>query len=281
MSFRVSLYIVPHVRSYDEARAFHAKAAKKPWRNTSRTPVNSYNTAYYADHALPGKRSRTCGVRMENENIVFRLHTTDVITWRPDGSVRVSVYHSQSTREFINHFIPRRMWFNLHPHGYVLRKLDGYVAIPLRGDFTIFPDGTIGETEPTVFALPRINKPVAKRRREEVGYPAFAKWRKIMEPVLAGVPSDRVMMYTARARLLDATGYAAALQNEEFWPDFLIAKRSNGDILAHLYAEAALTSDLYWFECFDTVRWRNTSEFTYPRLSRYTLAYPTGNVANN
>jgi hypothetical protein len=134
MSFRLSLYIVPHVRSYDEARAFHAKAAKKPWRNTSRTPVNSYNTAYYADHALPGKRSRTCGVRMENENIIFRLHTTDVITWRPDGSVRVNVYHSQSTCGFINHFIPRRMWFDLHPHGYVLRKLDDYVAIPLRGD---------------------------------------------------------------------------------------------------------------------------------------------------
>jgi hypothetical protein len=87
---------------------------------------------------------------------------------------------------------------------------------------------------------------------------------------LAGVPSDRVMMYTARARLLDATGYAAALQNEEFWPDFLIAKLSNGDILAHIYAYAALPSDLYWFERFDTVRWR-TDEHTHPRLSRYTL----------
>jgi len=269
MSFRVSLYRVPHVRSYDEARAFHAEAAEKPWRNTSRTPVHSYNTAYYADHALPGKRSRTCGVHMENENIIFRLHNTDVITWRPDGSVRVNVYHSQSTREFINHFTPRRMWFNLHQQGYVLRKLDGHVAIPLQWDFTIFPDGTIGETAPTVFALRRINKPVAKRRREEVGYPAFAKWRKIMEPVLAGVPYDQVMMYTARARL-DATGYAAALQNEEFWPDFLIAKLSNGDILAPIYADAALTSDLYWFECFDTVRWR-TDEHTHPCLSRYTL----------
>jgi hypothetical protein len=145
-----------------------------------------YYPNYYTDHALPGKRSRNCGVRKVGENIIFRLHSTEVITWRPDGSVRVNVYHSQSTCVFINNFIPNHLSISMHNNGYVLRNLETLDAIPLRDDFTIFADGTIGETDPAAFGVQRINKPVAKRLREEVGYPAFTKWRKIMEPLLTG-----------------------------------------------------------------------------------------------
>jgi hypothetical protein len=190
----------------------------------------AYYPNYYTDHALPGKRSRNCGVRMMGDNVVFRLHSTEVITWRPDGSVRVNVYHSQSTCVFINNFIPNHLMISMHSNGYVLRNLETLDVIPLRDDFTIFADGTIGETDPVAFGVQRINKPVAKRLREEVGYPAFTKWRKIMEPLLVG-QHDWREQWNADSEL-SRMGYVSALKDQEMWPKFVIAGRDNQNILA-------------------------------------------------
>ena len=265
MSFRVSLHAVPYVRSYDEALAFHAKAAKKPWRKGKLPSRAAYYPNYYTDHALPGKRSRNCGVRMMGDNVVFRLHSTEVITWRPDGSVRVNVYHSQSTCVFINNFIPNHLMISMHSNGYVLRDLRTLDAIPLRDDFTIFADGTIGETDPAVFALQRINKPAAKRLREEVGYTAFAKWRKIMEPLLVG-QHDWREQWNADSEL-SRMGYVSALKDQEMWPKFVIAGRDNQNILAHLYTGHSW--DIYRVDYVDNLKWRVDGR--YVNLSRYRI----------
>ena len=263
MSFRVCLHAVPYVRSYDEALAFHAKAAEKPWNNSRLPRRAQYYPNYYTDHALPGKRQRTCGVRMVGDNVVFRLHSTEVVTWRPDGSVRVNVYHSQSTCAFINNFTPRHVMISLHNNGYVVRDLDTQLATPLRDDFTIFADGTIGETDPAVFALQRINKPAAKRLREEVGYTAFAKWRKIMEPLLVNGHSWQ-LRYNARWEI-DSHGVDECLQDQEMWPKFIIASIANSAILANIYDRSA--SEVYRHDHFDTVQWRKDGRWV--NLSRY------------
>ena len=265
MSFRVSLHAVPYVRSYDEALAFHAKAAEKPWRKGKLPSRAAYYPNYYTDHALPGKRSRNCGVRMMGDNVVFRLHSTEVITWRPDGSVRVNVYHSQSTCVFINNFIPNHLMISMHSNGYVLRNLETLDVIPLRDDFTIFADGTIGETDPVAFGVQRINKPVAKRLREEVGYPAFTKWRKIMEPLLVG-QHDWREQWNADSEL-SRMGYVSALKDQEMWPKFVIAGRDNQNILAHLYTGHSW--DIYRVDYVDNLKWRVDGR--YVNLSRYRI----------
>jgi hypothetical protein len=266
MSFRVTLHAVPSVSSYEQALALHTKAAEKPWNN-SRLPerVSQYYPAYCSDHALPGKRQRTCGVRMQNENIIFRLHSTDVVTWRPDGSVRVEVYNSQSTCVFINNFIPRHLMISLHSNGFVMRNLETFDATPLRDDFTIFADGTIGDTDPVTFALRRINKPVAKRLREELGYPAFAKWRKIMEPLLV---NGRSWAARHEARwAVDRTGIRDTLQDREMWPQFIIGNMPNSTILTNLYDRSA--SEVYYHDHFDTVQYRKDGRWI--NLSRYRI----------
>lgn len=258
MSFRVILQSVPSVRSYNEALAFFHKAAEKPWRK------GKLHT-YYSDHALPGKRQRTCGVRMQNENIIFRLHNTDVVTWRPDGSVRVKVYNSQSTCVFINNFIPRHLMISLHSNGFVIRDLDTNMAKPLRDDFTIFADGTIGETDPVTFAIRRVNKLVAKRLREESGYPAFAKWRKIMEPLLVNGHSWAARHEARWA--IDSRGVEDTLQDQESWPQFIIGNMPNSVMLARIYDHH--WSKVYYHDHFDTVPYRKDGRWV--NVSRYRI----------
>jgi len=262
MAFRLTLYSVPRVRNYEDAVAFYNKAAEKPWRVTSQT-----NKYHFNDYAFPGKRQHSCGVRKVGENIIFRLHSTDVIIWRPDNSVRVDVWHSQSTCHFINHFT-HGVWISLHNNGYVLRHYDdNTTATPIRDDFTIFADGTIGETEPAVFVLQRVQRDLTKKLRESVRYPEFAKWRKIMEPLLAPHRDWR-----ARWKLegeVSSIGLSECLRNEEHWPLLVNANMDNQMILANLYDKH---SEVYEFDKFPTLKWRKDGRYT--NLSRYRIMRP-------
>jgi hypothetical protein len=262
MSFRVTLHSVPRVRSYEDAVAFYNKAAAKPWRQSTKS-----NKRHYNDHAFPGKRQRQCGVRMVGEHIIFRLHGTDVITWRPDGTVRVEVYHSQSTCHFIDHFTPG-ISVSMHNNGYVVRHWDAeFTATPIKDDFTIFADGTIGETERTAFALQRVKRDVAKELRDTVRYPEFAKWRKIMEPLLAP-HRDWRERWKLESEIW-STGLSQCLLNEEHWPLLVNANMDNQTILVHLYDSA---TEVYEFEYFRTLKWR--ADGRYINLSRYRIMRP-------
>ena len=264
MSFSVTLYSVPRVISYEGAVAFYNKAAEKPWRKGKLPNRAQYYPEYYADYAFPGKRQRSCGVRKVGENIIFRLHSTDVITWRPDGSVRVQVCGSQSTCHFIDHFTPG-ISISLHRNGYTLRHHDNnYTATPVRDDFTIFADGTIGETERAAFALLRIKRGVAKELRDTVRYPAFIKWRKIMEPLLAQ-HRDWREKWKLEGEVW-SHGLQECLRNEEHWPLLVNANMDNSGILAHLYDN---TPEVYTFEYFPTLQWRRDGR--YINLSRYRI----------
>jgi len=261
MSFHLTLYSVPTVRNYEQAVAFHNKAAEKPWRPSSKANPNHFN-----DYAFPGKRQRTCGVRKVGESIIFRLYNTDVITWRPDGSVRVEVYGSQSTCHFIDNFTPG-ISISMHNNGYIVRHYDNYTVTPVKDDFTIFADGTIGETEHTAFALQRIKRDVAKELRDTARYPAFVKWRKIMEPLLAPHRDWR-----ERWKLegeIWSHGLQECLRNEEHWPLLVNANMDNSGILAHLYDN---TPEVHEFEYFPTLKWRKDGR--YVNLSRYRIMRP-------
>lgn len=261
MSFRLTLYSVPTVRNYEQAVAFHNKAADKPWRISSNANPN-----YFNDYAFPGKRQRQCGVRKVEQNIIFRLYNTDVITWRPDGSVRVCVYWSQSTCHFIGHFTT--VSISMHNNGHIVRHYDdNYTVTPVKDDFTIFADGTIGETEPVGFALQRIKRDVAKELRDTVRYPAFVKWRKVMEPLLAP-HRDWREKWKLEGEIW-SHGLQECLRNEEHWPLLVNANMDNSKILANLYDNAL---EVHEFEYFPTLKWRKDGR--YVNLSRYRIMRP-------
>lgn len=267
MAFRVTLHSVPRVRSYEQAVEFYNKAAKKPWRKGKLPSRARYFPQYYSDYAFPGKRQRTCGVRKVGENIIFRLHSTDVVTWRPDGSVKIEVFHSQSTCHFIDHFVSG-VWVNLHSNGYVIRHHDDdCTATPVSSDFVITADGTITDTMPAAFALPRIKRDEAKKLREAVRYPQFVKWRKIMEPLLTP-HRDWRERWKLEAEVY-ANGIQECLRNEEHWPLLVNANVDNSRILANLYDRAP---EVYRMEYFPTLQWRKNGRYT--NLSRYRIMRP-------
>lgn len=257
MSFRVTLHSVPRVHSYEDAVAFHNKAAEKPWRNGAKTPAHD-------DFALPGKRVRHMGVRKQGENIIFRLYNTDVVTWRSDGSVRVETYNSRSTFAFIERFTAG-FWINSHNNGFILRLHDDdHSVLPVVWDFTYFPDGTVGETEVAHFFVKRINREQAKRVRDTVRYGAFTKWRKIMEPLLAQHRDWRERW--KHEGEVYSIGLPQCVMNEEHWPLLVNAQMANTTILANLYDREP---SVHEFERVDNVKWRKDGR--YVNLSRYRI----------
>lgn len=94
MAFAITMGDVPRVYTYEQAVAFHTKAASKPWRNGGE------------DHPLVGERKRTRGVRMQGTDVIFRLHCTDVVTWHGPGQYTLNPYPSRSTSVFADNFLP-------------------------------------------------------------------------------------------------------------------------------------------------------------------------------
>jgi len=91
---------VRSISSHAEAVAFY-----------ERCPVKRGHD-YGDERPIKGKeRSRQMNVRIRKSGeVVFRYHSTDVVTWRPDNSYVIESYASRSTCQFANSFIPAHHW---------------------------------------------------------------------------------------------------------------------------------------------------------------------------
>lgn len=103
----------------------------------------------------------------DNGDVAVRLHSTDVVTYHPDGSVTLDSggWRTYTTKDRINAFSPARVWaergvWEVHTGQDSARFFDG---------ITIAPDGSLqeakarrfaeaGETEPEEALRKRVNK---------------------------------------------------------------------------------------------------------------------------
>lgn len=172
--FALQMYSAPRVRSYDDALRVleQAKGLVKVPRSTSRGD-NCY--------PIPGKvRSHAVSVRMTGTGVAFRYHSTDVVTWHPDGSYTYDPWTSRSTCTFFNQFTPFGAY--LTRDGAVL--IIGDTAYPvarggcihIKGDK---PTGGLGRFGKTV-----VNRAAAKRVLAETRYAEYRAWYAIMKPLL-------------------------------------------------------------------------------------------------
>ena len=93
--------------SYADALKYWTKT--KPWRG---------ETEETDERPLKHRRYRNTGVRKRPDGaILFRLHSTDVVTFWPDNSVTVHVYNSVTTAEFINKIGPSWMTASFSSRG--------------------------------------------------------------------------------------------------------------------------------------------------------------------
>ena len=95
MSWSISMTGAPRIRSYEEARRFFDSV--EPFKDSNERPL--------------------CGRRMPHKAIcerplgalAFKLYRTDMITYYPDGDIAVNCYSSNSSHDFIWHFLPQGM----------------------------------------------------------------------------------------------------------------------------------------------------------------------------
>lgn len=85
-------------------------AAHALWERRSKTPTGRQRKLdYYRGYPLAdaaGGGGHVRWVRKVGESIVFRLYGTDMVTYHPDGSIRVGYYASVTTAKFVSPLLP-------------------------------------------------------------------------------------------------------------------------------------------------------------------------------
>lgn len=199
MSFGLNMRDVSYVTSYASAVAMYDKGTA--WRGEDPD----------GERPLHQKRQRQYGVRMDDSDVVFRYHTTDVIRWHKDDSYTIYTggYHTPSTCTFASNFMPQRHY--LQKEGWHL-QLDGKVY-PLAGNLvTVSADGVPSGSDLGMFTRRTVNRKSARDLLVAVGYPAYREWYTTMFPMVR----DSMPSYWRREHH-SVTEVKRALKDPEAW----------------------------------------------------------------
>lgn len=202
MSFALQMHNVPRIKSWPEAAALLERAMeRKPLMN--------------GGYLIPGKTgNRDISMRMSNEGIHFRYHTTDVITWHPDGSYTYDPWTSRSTCAFFNQFCPENTY--LTRDGVVLIIDDtGYAVC---GGDPVHVVGGVPQSGIGVFTREAVDREAAKKVLERTRYAEYREWYKIMSPLL-----------TIGEHYLREEDAVEMLKDEKNWPELASARWGQGN----------------------------------------------------
>jgi hypothetical protein len=226
MSFGLSMYEcgVSSIDTHAEALRFYESCKVK----RGRAPTDP--------RPIRGKERSPMDVRVEQDNVIFRYHRTDVVTWRPDNSYVLSCWTSQSTATFASAFIPFR--HHSTKESTVLQV--GDKMYPVVNTITVRADNTV-ETQ-AVFAREVVNRANAKRALATTRYADYRAWHKLMWPMVCETATSR-WAYT-----MDTS--SAALADEANWHDIMMGIYGNPDtVRERLYHELRRE-----FAIYDTVQ---------------------------
>jgi hypothetical protein len=186
--------------SHAEALAYYN--SMKPWRG---------ETADGDERPLRNRRYRNTGVRkLADGSVVFRLHQTDVVTYRSDGSVVLRIYDSMTTAEFIHAHAPSHISASLSGYSVGHVRVAGNFYRACGGDvLTIRGSGVTG-ARPWIW--PRVNRKAANAFRRETGLDKVRQWLRAAQAM--GFPVyDR--------KWLGQVDVAGIIADPARWPELL------------------------------------------------------------
>lgn len=230
--FAISSAGIPRIDTYADALRFHDKAAEKPWPSGGE------------DYPFPNKRYRQYGVRkLADGSVVFRYHSTDVVTWHPDDSCTLRPWNSLSTQTFASPLLPKHVW------------LTGSCTKLVQGDWKegwIYPLGhepvRIGGPDDAIitgmkFEKERVDRKAAKVVLARTRYAEYRNWYQLMAPMLMPGCAGG---YVSSERALEL------LANPEDWHELMTAWSNAGrpDTLRKIIYENH-RSEVYYTEYFD------------------------------
>lgn len=145
-----------------------------------------------------GARNKShANIRKENQDIVVRLYRTDIVRYKPDGTIIVNQggFESMTTRKYLNAILP--MWFGTHQNmTFTYRGIDGggYHLLHANGEnvFKPIPNKPNNVSFPSDlhFVNPRPcivhTKNRAKSKRVRARYAPFIRYVKNVTKLMGG-----------------------------------------------------------------------------------------------
>ena len=224
----MAIYDIIGINSY--AEAVLAWERIKPWRGESE----------HAERTLdPHRRSRNWTIRkLPDESIACKLYRTDVVVYRPNGEVTITLWRSTSTDDFARRVGPAGLscYFNSNPSMFVIGTLDlgrnrrAYQA----GQTTTFvPDQE--HQRPPKQIVPWQDCKLSRKRGNKVlkdtRYAEFEPWAKAARAMTEG---EKVCpRHVSMPPTLEILAAGPTRWEELLWCDF-------EDLRTRLYK---------WFEC--------------------------------
>jgi len=143
-----------------------------------------------------GKRSKSyANIRKDGDDIVVRLYRTDIVRYKPDGTIIVNQggFESQTTRKYLNAILP--MWFGTHQNmTFTYRGIDGggYHLLHTNGENVFKPvkPNNVSFPSDLHFVNPRPCivhiKDRAKSKRVRARYAPFIRYVKNVTKLMGG-----------------------------------------------------------------------------------------------
>lgn len=170
MAWNIRSRCLPRVRSYSEAKQLHDGI--KPHKN------------YNSWRPLVRRSDGSKLVQIDSEgNVRFRYHHTDVVVYRMDGSIDVTVWNSTNTVFFANELLPCGIRPTTRGGRMYVGDIDGYY-LPAKGDTLTFQVGAYGN-----WVVDQSN--VRQLITHELDLSKAAKIRKALRPVDEWIKSVR------------------------------------------------------------------------------------------
>ena len=189
---------LPHLATYAEAHKFWERA--DTWRNKD-------------ERILDSRRKPNITIRKTSDgSIACKLYNTDVVTYKPDGSLQLKPWASVSTDSFAR---PLLLHTNVYPHfnrGIVQIADKFYRSTNITLTLVDGPSYRL-VSEPEEFTLYYINKKASAEVMNAHDYKAFCTWVKMV--AASGIeytPTGRFYIDTVSAKLVDRTK----------WPELLV-----------------------------------------------------------
>lgn len=160
------------VRDYESALA----ALKERGRRARRLTEDEVARPNGASAPLGHPRSEVTGVRMgADEEIRFRLYSTDVVVWWPDNSVEIENYGTVTTTAFAHALLPHGFWLASRRE-----ELIFFNGLACAGPVVRFEhkDGHWWPDEDTLTTLryPQLDRKAAREVRREHHLKDFEEW---------------------------------------------------------------------------------------------------------
>jgi len=187
---------------------------------------------------IPGKeRSKDISVRLVNDGIAFRYHSTDVITWHPDGSYTYDPWTSRSTCTFFNQFCP--IGHDLTRDAVVLIiRGKGYAIC---GGDKVHVKDEVPQSGLGVFQRQAVDTKRAKEVLAGTRYAEYREWYKVMMPMLMPRSGEYLSPNDAVLYLRDETKWPALAT--ERWDDFTPDKMRG--VIYFLNSESCYKTDTH------------------------------------